>query len=187
MSWRSDLFAATQEYLHTHRGSVHRFLHHLLSMERQFLLRSDIVDTFDTVCSEDGEPDLRDSPLATLIGWCQEAAIDHAWICFALRRRVSRWTYVRIHVDSLNAEMIGVDEFLHFKERLAASVGEDDWVLKVDLEPFSREFAKLHEADSIGRGVEFMNQRLSSRLFEGGDHGRPALRRIRNRIAATTA
>ena len=171
MNLRSDPFEEAQSYLHEHRGSVHRFLHHLLSLERQFLLRSDVLDAFETVCSEDGAEELRDSPFATLIGWCQEAAIDHAWICLALRRRVARWVYLRIHVDSLNAEVIDVDVFLYFKERLVSGTGEDDWTLKLDLAPFSREFAKLHEADSIGRGVEFLNRRLSSRLFEGDGKG----------------
>ncbi|MGB5727682.1 MAG: sucrose synthase, partial [Thiogranum sp.] len=40
------------------------------------------------------------------------------------------------------------------------------WTLEVDLEPFSREFYKLHESESIGRGVEFLNRRLSSQLFQ---------------------
>ena len=39
-------------------------------------------------------------------------------------------------------------------------------MLEVDLEPFSREFFKPQESRSIGRGVEFLNRRLSSRLFE---------------------
>ena len=39
-------------------------------------------------------------------------------------------------------------------------------MLELDLGPFSREFPKLQEAHSIGRGVEFLNRRLSSRLFE---------------------
>ena len=34
--------------------------------------------------------------------------------------------------------------------------------LEVDLEPFNREFPKLHESSSIGRGVEFLKRRLSS-------------------------
>ena len=52
------------------------------------------------------------------------------------------------------------------RKRLAAGTSEDDWVLEFDLAPFSREFYKLREANSIGRGVEFLNRRLSSRLFE---------------------
>jgi len=63
-------------------------------------------------------------------------------------------------------ETIGVSEFLAFKERLAIGGPDNQWMLEVDLEPFSREFYKLHESESIGRGVEFLNRRLSSQLFQ---------------------
>ncbi|MEW7978098.1 MAG: sucrose synthase [Candidatus Sedimenticola endophacoides] len=154
-----------EEYLRDHRNQAHRVWHHLHGMERNFLLRSDLQDAFADLVAE-SDQGLSASPIARLIGWCQEAALNDAWIYLALRTRVARWNYLRIHVDTMAPEPIDVSVFLHFKEQLADGYCDDEWALEIDLEPFSRELYKLHEAHSIGKGVEFLNRRLSSRLFE---------------------
>lgn len=150
----------------THRNEAHRVLHHFLSLERRFLLRSDLQDAFDNICAPaDGET-LRSSALADAIAFAQEAALNHAWIYLALRTRVGGWTYLRIHLETMDIKTVSTGEFLRFKERLATGSTDDDWLLEVDLAPFSRGFYQLQESDSIGRGVEFLNRRLSSRLFD---------------------
>ncbi|NNF97726.1 MAG: sucrose synthase, partial [Halobacteria archaeon] len=159
------MLQAAAEYMEANRAIAHHLIHYLSSMDRQFLLRSELLDAFKQLCEEDC-PELCDSPLAAVISCCQEAAMDISWFYLALRPRIASWIFVRIHLESLQSETIPVAEFLRFKERLAASTSDDDWVLEFDLAPFSREFYKLREANSLGRGVEFLNRRLSSRLFE---------------------
>jgi sucrose synthase len=154
-------------YLQDQRSQAHRVLHHLLAMDRRFLLRSDIIESFQKLCREHSEACLHDTPLAMAINWTQEAVIESSSIYLALRPRIGHWIYVRFHVEAVDVEQIEVNEFLNFKEHLVEGGHQrDGWVLEVDLEPFSREFHKLHESRSIGRGVEFLNRRLSSRLFE---------------------
>lgn len=165
-----ELFTRLGEYLTENRSTALRVIHHLSSAQRQFLLRGDIQDLFSEVCEQEGCEALHSTPLAEAMGYCQEAAINHAWVYFAVRPHVARWYYLRLHIDTLSLELVEVQEFLRFKERLSDNVEEDPWLLELDLEPFSREFYKLHESDSIGRGVEFLNRRLSSRLF--GDMGK---------------
>lgn len=97
--------------------------------------------------------------------------MDDAWICFSLRTRVGRWRYLRIHTEDIAPELIDVADFLCFKERLARPDLVGDWHLEVDLEPFERGFHKLREARSIGKGVTFLNRRLSSQLFENQGKG----------------
>ncbi len=166
MSQRIDPLQAAKEYLVQHRDQALHFLHLLQAIGRPFLLRSNIQDTFTQLCEDDTSDDLQSTPLATLSESCQEAALDRAWVCFALRPRIARWVYVRLHIETLNVEIISVSEFLAFKERLINGGTDSEWVLEVDLEPFSRQFYKLRESDSIGHGVEFLNRHLSSRLFE---------------------
>jgi sucrose synthase len=167
MNRRVAPLQSAEAYARTHRNEVLSLLCRLQAMQRTFLLRSNIQDTFEQLCAEDDSGALRHSPLATLVDWCQEAALENAWIYFALRLRVARWVYIRIHMDTVNIEAIDVSEFLAFKERLVSGGSEDNWMLEVDLEPFSRDIYKLQESDSIGRGVEFLNRHLSSQLFQG--------------------
>jgi len=157
---------ALQAYLQRERRNAHRVLHHFISEDRHFLLRSDLLDGFEALCASEGGETLRHTPLAATLQISQEAALDAQWFCLALRPRIGCWQYLRIHLETMKAEEIQVSEFLRFKERLVEGSEPEEWLLEVDLEPFSREFLKPTETRSIGRGVEFLNRRLSSRLFE---------------------
>ena len=165
MKQTNNFADSVNDYIDHHRNEVLAFIHHLRSLERQLLLRSDMQDAFAQFC-ENNTTDLRHTPIATLVSWCQEAALNESWIYLALRPAIARWKYMRVHLDTLASEIVATSEFLGFKERLITGSQSNQWVLELDLEPFSREFFKLHEPESIGRGVEFLNRRLSSRLFE---------------------
>ncbi|MCG7852883.1 MAG: sucrose synthase [Methanosarcinaceae archaeon] len=163
---RTDDFADNvRDYIDHHRNEVHAFIHQLRTMNSQLLLRSDIQDAFALFC-KNNPSDLCHTPIATLVGWSQEAALNESWLYLALRPAIARWKYMRVHLDTLAADTVETAEFLDFKERLVTGSQSEHWVLELDLEPFSREFSKLQESESIGRGVEFLNRRLSSRLFE---------------------
>jgi len=161
-------FEALAGYLQEERSQAHRVWHHLLGMQRAFLLRSDVQDAIVELRAPPEGDGLLNSPLEKLLGRVQEAAIAAPWIYLAVRVRVGRWEYMRVHLDTMSMERISVSNFLYFKERLVNGSQEDwSWELEIDLEPFSREFPKMQETRSIGRGVEYLNRRLSSRLFEG--------------------
>lgn len=167
MTLDDAFFGTLASYIHQERNQAHRVWHHLLAMKRVFLLRSDVQDALAELCVQPDGDSLRNSPLEKLLCRVQEAAVDAAWIYLALRVRVGRWEYMRVHLDTMNIERVSVSQFLSFKEHLITGSQDDwSWELEIDLEPFSREFPKMHEARSIGRGVEFLNRRLSSRLFE---------------------
>jgi sucrose synthase len=143
-------------------------------MNKALLLHSELWDGYESFCrSEDGEKYCTPK-LQKLIATAQEAVIESPWIYIALRTRIGRWEYLRIHHEQMHHENIPVEEFLMFKEWQVGNHKPEDWVLEVDLDPFNREFPRLHEARSIGRGVEFLNRRLSSQLFQmrgrGAEH-----------------
>ncbi len=118
-------------------------------------------------CAENQTSELFDSPLAKTIYATQEAAVKHAWIYLAVRPSIARWQYLRIHVETMHSEVISVSQFLQFKESLVVGHHQaNGWQLEFDIGPFSRDFPKLRESRSIGRGVEFLNRRLSSQLFD---------------------
>ncbi len=165
MNRHLDTLQSAIGYLSGYRSELAQFVHHLRTSGAQFFLRNNIYDIFEQLCEEDAGGKLRASPLAMLVGWCQEAAMDESWVCFALRPRIASWIYVRINFDTLDMESMDTSAYLAFKERLATGRSDDSWTLEVDMEPFSRGFYKLHESESIGRGVEFLNRHLSSQLF----------------------
>jgi sucrose synthase len=164
-----DLLDPLRACLEAAPPAVHRVLHRIRKTGRKFLLRTDLCDAFAEACSAAEAPgDLRQSPLAGVIRMAQEAALDDAWIYLAVRVRIGRWRYLRLALDGLAVEEVGVRDFLRFKEILATGQHElDEWLPEIDFGPFSREFPKLSQARSIGRGVEFLNRQLSGQMFGG--------------------
>jgi sucrose synthase len=127
-------------------SQAHRLLHHIIGLHRPFLLRSDLTDAVDYLCEEDAS--LADTALARALHQSEEAAIDASWIYLALRRRVARWDYLRIHLEAMDLQQVGVDEYLNFKEHLATGGNEDPFGLEIDLEPFYRDQYKLQGSRS---------------------------------------
>lgn len=160
--------SALNEYLQHSRDTALLLLRHYMALQRTFLLRSDLLDELDKFCLQQHAVPVCDGELSKAIGVAQEAVINTPWIYLALRPRVARWIYIRINSEAMAVEQISASEYLAFKERQVAPhhSGDTPWTLEVDLAPFNREFPKLQEARSIGRGVEFLNRRLSSQLFQ---------------------
>lgn len=155
-----------EDYLDGNRDKVHLLLRHYLKLGRPFLLQSELWDEFEGFCTSGDYSTLCDTALADTISVTQEAVLEDPWIYLAVRPSIARWHYLRFHVDAMDREEVSVSEFLAFKERQVEQNDQTSkWALEVDLAPFNREFPKLRESRSIGRGVEFLNRRLSSQLF----------------------
>ncbi len=167
MSSNHTIHESFVAFVSENRSVMHHLMHELQSDGRQLFLRSDLSDRFESFCAAADNPDwLCKSSLGDVFRWAQEAVLAEGWFYLALRAQVARWLYLRLHLDTMTVEQVEVAEFLRFKERLVDGDPDSVWMLEVDFEPFSREFFKLSETRSIGRGVEFLNRRLSSQLFE---------------------
>lgn len=171
MTAEHKLTKRLRDYVDAHRVDARRVLHHFNELGQPFLLRGQILDEFRKLHADIADERLADTPLAEALHHCQEAAIGHGEMHFALRLRVAGWLYLQVYQDTLDLHEIGVAEYLRFKERLAKGSADDPWALEIDLEPFSREFHKLHEVGSIGQGMVFLNRRLSSRMFQDLEAG----------------
>lgn len=172
MRLEKRFLAELNDCLQRERSRCHQVCHALMGAERPFLLRSEVLGRFEELRRGSADPGLDGTPFAKMIRWTQEAAVRAPWLFFAVRQRVGQWDYLRIHVETMTARLVSAAEYLRFKERLLD--GEepvDEWGLEFNAEPFTREFPRLQEARSIGRGVEFLNRRLSSQLFQGNGKG----------------
>lgn len=165
------------DFFASHRESVHMLLRHYLAMERPFLLQSDLIDEFHKLCEQGEHAVLLDSTVSRAMSVAQEAVTSAPWICVAFRPSIGRWNYVRFNAELTEAEEIDVGQFLAFKESVARGRGHDadPWALEVDLGPFNREFPRMRETRSIGRGAEFLNRQLSSTLFRDVEKGEKQL------------
>ncbi len=132
------------------------------SESKKFFLRSDISYKFEQFCEQHDCT----KPVASFIAGIQEAVVVDPWVYLLVRVGAGRWEYYRYDTETIEAEAIDASKFLQVKERMVnPALQDDDWVLEVDFAPCQRDFPKLKEQHSIGRGVEFLNRHLSNRLF----------------------
>lgn len=163
---RSAMHLTFEDYMTQYREVSYALMRRYIALGRRFLLSSEILDECQAFCEDNPDLNLDQTPLYEVIGRVQEAAVDAPWICIAVRPYVARWKYYRIHAESMHGDEIDVSEYLRFKERIVLDGHSDDWTLEFDIGPFRREFPRLRESRSIGRGMEFLNRRLSSQLFQ---------------------
>lgn len=122
---------------------------------------------------EGGEAgDLGDTSVDVILRRVQKIVILQPIVYLAIRERVARWRYVEIHTEVMECRQIEVSDYLAAKERVVSEASESDpYALEVDLSPFERGFPKLDDPEQIGRGVEFLNERLCHRLLDGAKNG----------------
>jgi sucrose synthase len=158
--------ATVQEFIGENRAPVYMLLHTYFNRNRPFLMRSELIDGFIEFCATGHGRVLAGSVLGEAIELTQEAAVQVPWVYLAVRPEVGRWTFFRIHAETLRLEWISVARYQAFKESLIIPDGFDDgWPVEFDFGPFSREFPRLREVHSIGRGLEFLNRQLSGQLL----------------------
>ncbi len=151
------------EFISHHRDKVAALFERYKNSGKTLFLRSDLWDEYKLYAMECEDDEFIDSPLAQAISKSQEATLVYPWLCIEFRPRVAHWHYFRFHLETLEVEEISITEFLKFKESVIDSQS-GEWDLEIDLGPFERHFPKMTQTRSIGRGVEYLNRRLSGRL-----------------------
>jgi sucrose synthase len=155
----------------THRESLYLFFRQLEALERPFLLWPELVEAGERFATSEAGRPLAETGFVDLVRHTQEAVVTAPIVHLAVRRRVARWRYLKVHTEEMQCREISVSEFLAAKERLVSDGREDAYALELDLSPFERGAPRLTEARSIGRGLSYLNRHLSSDLFSNRDEG----------------
>ena len=172
MTLEQEFLESLQQYFKEERNTAHLVLHSLHDLGKPLLLRSEVQDAYAHLGAADNGDSLAGTPIELMLQATQEAVVNADWLYLALRIRVGRWGYLRLNSNMMSVEEVSVSEFLRVKEHLVDGQQDGaDNILEIDLEPFLRGFPKMRETRSIGRGVEFLNRRLSSQLFADSGKG----------------
>jgi sucrose synthase len=135
---------------------------------RKFFLQSDFADLVEAVDAEAEESLPADSPVRKRLAHVMSGAFRDPWLLVEIRRSIGRWTYGRFHLDDLSFEEVPVDAFMAFRESLVDdSEAPAEWPVEFEGEPFLKDIPLMKDKKQIGRGVEYLNRTLSSRLFSG--------------------
>ena len=168
MTLNAEFIAELVRFLDKEPRTARMMQHQLQELGRPFLMRSDLQETFAAISADPDSCELAGTPLDQVFKWAQEAALDQGSLGVALRTSVARWSYLMFRFTPFEVTEVTTVEYLAFKERLSnGGPHTDEWVLEVDLAPFSREFTKMKEARSIVK-IPVIGSAEASALMKGG-------------------
>jgi sucrose synthase len=149
-----------------HHDVIYLFFREIKKVGRDLLLQSDVIKVYEDFISTDDGTILKSSIFEELIYLITELVIRDNWFFISVRDDVGTFVFYQYNLESSSSEIIDPSQYLFYKETIVNhSKSIDDWTLEIDITPFNREFPKLKEPKTIGKGVEFLNRHLASKLF----------------------
>jgi sucrose synthase len=157
-----------------------QFLEELRKSEKQYLLRNDIQNAFENYCKIHEKMDgfYHTSLVSKLVYYTQEIILEEESLCLVYRPKIARHEIYRIY-DGLTIEPLTIQQLLDVRDRFVNHYHpEEGDVFEIDFGPFYDYSPIVRDPKNIGRGVQFLNRFLSSRLFQNPQQGLEALFRF---------
>lgn len=135
--------------------------------EKKYLLRNDIISLYNEFCSKYQKPESFQtaSHLSKLIYYTQEIIQEESSLCFIIRPKIASQEVYRLTAE-LSIESMTVQELLDLRDRLVNKYNPNEGdLLELDFGPFYDYSPIIRDPKNIGKGVQFLNRYLSSKLF----------------------
>jgi sucrose synthase len=149
------------------KSDLRSFISELRASEKGYLLRNDILNVYSEYCSkyQKSQEFYTSSHLGKLIYYTQEIIQEDSNLCFIIRPTIASQEVYRITAD-LRFEAMSVQELLDLRDRLVNRFHPNEGdLLELDFGPFYDYSPVIRDPKNIGKGVEFLNRYLSSKLF----------------------
>jgi sucrose synthase len=153
-------------FITEHHDAIYLFFREIKKLGRDLLLQSDVIRVYENFINTDDGTTLKSSIFEELVYLVTELIIRENWFFISIREDVGNFVFYQYNLESTSFENIEASSYLFYKETIVKhNKSIDDWTLEIDITPFNREFPKLKEPKTIGKGVEFLNRHLASKLF----------------------
>lgn len=152
------------------KNDLRNLVSELRQQEQGYLLRNDILNIFNQYCSKYEKPENFSgySNLGKLIYYTQEIIHikEEATLCFIIRPKIASQEVYRVTAD-LEFEEMTIQELLDLRDRFVDkhNPSEGD-LLELDFGPFYDYSPTIRDPKNIGKGVQYLNRYLSSKLFQ---------------------
>ncbi|TAE99503.1 MAG: sucrose synthase [Oscillatoriales cyanobacterium] len=150
------------------KTDLRQFVSDLRALGNKYLLRNDIVSAFAAYCTkyEKSQQFHQSSHLSKLIYYVQEIILEPGSLCVLLRPKIATMEIVRVG-DDLTLERMTVQELLDVRDRYVNHFHPQEGdILELDFGPFYDYSPSIRDPKNIGKGVQFLNRYLSSKLFQ---------------------
>jgi sucrose synthase len=162
----SELFQAV--IASEEKTDLRQFARDLRVLGNKYLLRNEIVNAFAAYCTKYEKPEQfhQSSLLSKLIYCVQEIILEDGSLCILLRPKIAGIEIVRLG-DDLRVQQMAVQELLDARDRLVNHFHPQEGdILELDFAPFYDYSPIIRDPKNIGKGVQFLNRYLSSKLFQ---------------------
>jgi sucrose synthase len=150
------------------KNDLRAFISELRQQDKNYLLRNDILNVYSEYCSKSQKPEtfFHSSNLGKLVYYTQEIIQEDSNFCFIIRPKIASQEVYRI-TSELAAESMTVQELLDLRDRLVNKYHPNEGdLLELDFGPFYDYTPTIRDPKNIGKGVQYLNRYLSSKLFQ---------------------
>ncbi|WP_427158341.1 sucrose synthase [Aliinostoc sp. HNIBRCY26] len=150
------------------KSDLRCFVSQLRQKEQNYLLRNDILNEYREYCNKFDKPETfyTSSHLGKLIYYTQEIIQEDSNFCFIIRAKIASQEVYRLTAD-LDVEAMTVQDLLDLRDRFVNKFHPQDGdLLELDFGPFYDYTPVIRDPKNIGKGVQFLNRYLSSKLFQ---------------------
>lgn len=150
------------------KSDLRGFVSQLRHKEQNYLLRNDILNEYREYCTKFEKPETfyTSSHLGKLIYYTQEIIQEDSNLCFIIRSKIASQEIYRLTAD-LDVEAMTVQELLDLRDRFVNKFHPQEGdLLELDFGPFYDYTPVIRDPKNIGKGVQFLNRYLSSKLFQ---------------------
>ncbi|MGB3518998.1 MAG: sucrose synthase [Elainellaceae cyanobacterium] len=150
------------------RTDLRQFASELRKRDQRYLLRNDILTAFSDYCNTyDRSEDFRQqSHLSKLIYYVQEIILEQESLCLIIRPKIANeqayWIFENLTIEPMTPQDL-LDLRDRFVNRHHPQEGD---VLEIDFEPFYDYSPAIRDSKNIGKGVDYLNRFMSSKLFQ---------------------
>ncbi|OKH54287.1 sucrose synthase [Calothrix sp. HK-06] len=148
------------------KNDLRSLMSELRLCEKRYLLRNDILNLYEDFCTKHQKNAYQQSShLSKLIYYTQEIIQEDSNLCFIIRSKIASQE-VYLLTSDLSIEAMTVQELLDMRDRLVNRYYPNEGnLLEIDFGPFYDYSPIIRDPKNIGKGVQFLNRYLSSKLF----------------------
>ncbi|MGL5806859.1 MAG: sucrose synthase, partial [Xenococcaceae cyanobacterium] len=164
MSYLVDAVLNSEE-----KSDFQELLGKLQALDKQYLLHNDIINAYDEFCQkqDNSEQFYLSSRLGRLVYYTQEIIFENESFCLITRQKIARQEAYRISLEDFSIEPLTTNQLLDVRDRFVnRSHPEEGDVFEIDFQPFYDYSPVLRDPKNIGKGVQYLNRYLSSKLLQ---------------------
>ncbi len=161
-----------EKLLEDNKQELFRFLNKVLYNSNKLYVKGNLLEILEEYKESDEEDN--HEAIEEILRKTNESVCKGNLTYFEFRDRIGHAQHYLFSLEDLYFEKISRLEYLKLKEEFVNPDGGND-ILSLNFETFYDKFPSVREPKNIGKGVEFLNRYLSSKMFTEPEKLRTAL------------